>query len=443
MALTRKAMFVEAAIKRRRNVAQLTKSLTPAMEGLDAVLLDSAETSRRNASVRRKREPYAHALSLVNDHITVRQAVIDEASAAYEDIANRLASKLDWPLSAIKIFPQGSASTQTLIRTIGNRKFDIDAVCEVDLSRLEAQDPMKYFQAIGTALDGLDAKPRRRCWTINIVDKPFYLEITPSVPLTTVPLTVRQMHGLKNPELEFVSTALAVVDTPSEDWKTSNPGGVRDWVNRASERSIVREPVTEAYDSVRASIEPVARQSVEVEETLRVAIRLFKRHRDICVHRGLLTADVQPISIILVTLLTTCYEGLADLIDDGTRVPFTHVVDALIALAELLPEMIPHFPDLGYYLANPTVVDENFAERWNTDEGERAAAFRTWCALLRNDLVAIAALDDPEEMTKKTLDVFGCSAGGGPSGGSGGGNSGPRPTLPASPKPAPRTSGLA
>lgn len=443
MALTKNAMLVEAAIQRRSGVAELTKSLAPVMEGLDIGLFDNIERPEKRARVRRKREPYAHALSLVNDHITVKQEVIDEASGAYNDIANRLTSKLNWPLSAIKIFPQGSASTKTLIRTIGNRKFDIDAVCEVDISEVEARDPMALFDAIGTALDGLNAEPKRRCWNINLIDKPFYLEFTPSVPLTMVPLTVRQLRGLKNPELEFVSTALAVVDTPQQNWKTSNPAGIRDWVNRASDRKIVWELAFEAYDSVRASIEPVAKQSVEVEETLRVAIRLFKRHRDMCVHRGHLSAEAQPISIILVTLLTTCYEGLADLIEDGTRVPFAHVVDALIALAELLPDMIPHYPDLGYYLANPTVVDENFAERWNTDEGERAEAFRTWCGLLQADLVAIAALDDPEEMTAKTLEVFGCAAAGGPKGGNGNSNSGPRVTLPSPPPPAPRTTGLA
>ncbi|MGT2434068.1 hypothetical protein ACU4HD_44735 (plasmid) [Cupriavidus basilensis] len=300
---------------------------------------------------------------------------------------------------------------------------------------------MVFFDDIGAALEGLNAEPKKRCWTINMAGKPFYVEFTPSVPLTTVPLTGRQLHGLKQAEPEFVSTALAVVDTAQKDWKTSNPAGIRDWVNRAADRRIILEPVTEAFDSVRANIEPVAKQSVEVEETLLVAIRLFKRHRDIRVHRGYLTAEAQPISIILVTLLTTCYEGLADLIDDGTRAPFAHVINALIALAELLPHMIPHYPDLGYYLANPTVVDENFAERWNTDEGERAEAFQTWCGLLRSDLAAIEALDDPEKIKEKTLDIFGCSAADGPKGGNG--NSGPRVTLPSAPPPAPRTSGLA
>lgn len=441
MALTKNAMVVEAAINRRGGIAAIAKSLNPALEELDIQSFDNIQESAEYRRLAGFREPYAHSLSVVNDHITVKQELIDEASAAYEDIAHRLASKLGWPQDAIRIFPQGSASTKTLIRTIGNLKFDIDAVCEVDITKIEAEDPMAFFEAIGTALEGLVTVAKRRCWTINIVEKSYFLEFTPSIPLTTVPLTDRQLHGLKQAEPEFVATALAVVDRPSENWKTSNPAGIRDWVNRVANRSIVLTPTLEAFDSARASVAPVETQSVEVEDTLRVAIRLFKRHRDICTHRGLLETETQPISIILVTLLTTCYEGLADLIEDEARAPFIHVVDALIAMADLLPEMIPKNPDWGYYLPNPTVVDENFAERWNTDDGERAEAFQTWCALLQADLEAIAVLSEPERIMTKSLEVFGCTGAERPDG-SNGHNAGQR-LLPSAPPAAPRTSGLA
>ncbi|WP_081626802.1 nucleotidyltransferase domain-containing protein [Herbaspirillum frisingense] len=442
MGLTKNAMFVEAAIKRRGGIAVMAKSLTPSTEGF-SVVFDSATEPTTYRNLKQKREPYAHSLSVVNDHITVKQELIDDASAAYEEIAQLLTSKLGWPPEAIRIFPQGSASTKTLIRTLGNQKFDIDAVCEVDISKVEARDPMAFFDEIGMALDGLDIEPRRRCWTVKMIDQRFYLEFTPSVPLTTVPLTERQHRGLKQSEQEFVSTALAVVDRPSENWKTSNPAGIRDWVNRAAYKSIVLSPVVEAYNSVRASIDPIEKQSVEIEETLRVAIRLFKRHRDMCVSRGHLEFETQPISIILVTLLTLCYEGLAELIQEGVRPPFVHVVDALIAIADLLPEMIPQNPDWGYYLPNPTVVDENFAERWNTDDGERAEAFQIWCGLLQADLAAIAALTDPKKIMQKTLEVFGCTnASTGPNGTGGGNDPGPR-VVPSAPAPAPRTSGLA
>ncbi|CAB3906156.1 hypothetical protein LMG26684_04860 [Achromobacter mucicolens] len=440
MERTSNAVLVEKAIQRSGGVKALTGMTNTSLEGLVVAGDERVDSTSLHRVSRRNREPYAHALSLVNDHITVKDDVIAEASTAYEEIANLLVDKLNWERADIKIYPQGSASTKTLIRTVGNRNFDIDAVCEVDISTDEALDPMAFFESIGAALKGLDAIGRRRCWTVNYAGKHFYIDFTPSVPLTTVPLTERQSRGLKRAEHEFLATALAVVDTPSENWKTSNPVGIRDWVNRASERQIVLQLQLEAINKAQASIEPISSQSVEVEETLRVAIRLFKRHRDMCVYRGHLELEYQPISIILVTLLTTCYEGLADLIQENAISPFPHVVDALIAIANLLPEMIPRYPNGDYYLDNPTVVDENFAERWNTDEGQRAEAFRRWCTILRDDLQKIVAQTDAAKITSTTLEVFGCVNADRPKGGNGNPGLG---LVPPTPKAAPVTSGLA
>ncbi|WP_084386809.1 nucleotidyltransferase domain-containing protein [Castellaniella caeni] len=440
MVRTKNAVFVENAIQRSGGIAALTKILNPSQEGLAAARSGAFDSANLRANVKESREPYAHALSLVNDHITVKDEVIEEARVAYTGIATLLVEKLKLRQQDVNIFPQGSASTRTLIRTVGNRNFDIDAVCEVDISAAEAKDPMAFFEAIGAALEGKGAECKRRCWTINFPGKPYYVEFTPSVPLSTVPLTSSQKNSLERNEHQFLDTALAVVDTPSRNWKTSNPAGIRDWVNRASERNIIVQELVKACESIQAHIEPVSAQSVEVEETLRVAIRLFKRHRDMCVHRGYLELEYQPISIILVTLLTTCYEGLADLLQQGAIPPFSHAVDALIAIANLLPEMIPQYPDGHYYLENPTVVDENFAERWNTDEGQRAEAFRRWCTILRDDLQKIVAQTDPAKITATTFDVFGCTNADRPKGGNGNPGLG---VVPPTPKAAPVTSGLA
>ena len=115
-------------------------------------------------------------------------------------------------------------------------------------------------------------------------------------------------------------------------------------------------------------------------------------------------------------------------------------MDALIAIANLLPEMIPQYPDGHYYLDNPTVVDENFAERWNTDGGQRAEAFRRWCSILRDDLQKIVAHTDPAKITATTLEVFGCTNAERPKGGNGNPGLG---VVPPTPKAAPVTSGLA
>ncbi len=438
MQKTKNAFIVEKAIQSIGGY-ELFNKLSPIFEDVAVGLNKSFDVV---SSYQRKREPYAQALSLVNNHITIRDDLIEEAGKAYEGIANILVEELNWEKKDIKIFPQGSASTKTLIRTVGNRNFDIDAVCEVNISVNEAENPMAFFEAIGNALKGIGAEAKRRCWTINYAGKPFYVEFTPSVPLNSVSLTQAQTRGLKLAEHEFLATALAVVDTPSKNWKTSNPAGIRDWVNRAAERIIVIKLTHKSFESAQANIQSVDTQSVEVEETLRVAIRLFKRHRDMCVARGYLESEYQPISIILVTLLTMCYEGLADLIQQKTISSFQHVVDALIAIANLLPEMIPRYPNGQYYLNNPTVVDENFAERWNTDNGERAKTFRTWCELLKADLQSIIIEADPSKMRVKTLDVFGCTDAGNPKGEPSNGDSN-LPVVPPAPKAAPRTTGLA
>ncbi|HDR9355963.1 TPA: nucleotidyltransferase [Burkholderia vietnamiensis] len=444
MALTKNAMLVQQAIKRRGGVAELTKSMAFAMDEMPGGVFDSVTRADSVTKIKRQREPFTHALSLVNDHITVRDDEINAASAAYDDIANRLVGKLDWPREAIKIHVQGSASTKTLIRSPDSSKFDIDAICEVDISKIQARDPMGFFGAIGAALDGLEVEPKKRCWKINFKGKPFYVECTPSVPLETIPPSQQATSHLKLAEPEFANTALAVVNTPTKEWKTSNPAGIRNWVDRVAARTIVKQLILDSVTkSASANIQPVTTQSVEVEETLRVAIRLFKRHRDMRVYRDEIDKEFQPISIILVTLVTTCFDGLADLIDDGSLPSFAHPVDALIAIADLLPLMIRDDPDFGYYLQNPTVVGENFAERWNEDDGARAQTFDAWCGLLRADLERIAALTDPKQIEKETREVFGCHAGSGPTGSGGSGGSAPFLSIPRAPKPAPSTPGLA
>lgn len=448
MALTNNAKLVEQAIQRRGGIAELTKSMSIAMDSYSESYLDSVhgsvQRSDLSTKIIRQREPFAHALSIVNDHITVRPEEIAAASAAYNDIAERLVKKLDWPIEAINIHPQGSASTKTLIRMPDRTKFDIDAICEIDITKVQAQDPMTFFRAIGTALDGLEVEAKNRCWQIKYKNEPFYIEFTPSVPLRTIPASQQQASHLKPAVQRFAGTALAVVDTRLEKWKTSNPAGIRNWIEHVSARNIVANLVLEEFSkSVHASIQPVSPQSVEVEETLRVAIRLFKRHRDMRVYRQEIDKAFQPISIILVTLVTICYDGLADLIDEGVLPPFAHPVDALVAIADLLPEMIVEYPGMGYQLANPTVIGEKFAERWNDDGGERAQTYDVWCALLRADLETIATLTDPKEIEAKTREVFGCHASSGPTGSGGSGGFGPYILVPRPPKPVPSTPGLA
>jgi hypothetical protein len=429
MSLTKNAALVENAERSRRT--HLTEALASVRK---SIALDDISGYLQAYG------PWARELNHVNQHITVPQEEIDAAAEAYTAVAHHLVRELDWPEDVIKVLPQGSASTQTLIRSPDTSKFDIDAVCQVDISRVAAKDPVGFFNMVGEALREHSAKRKKRCWNIPFIGKPFYLEFTPSVPLETVPPDILDnMSPQFMPAKEYLGTALAVVDNPTKQWKTSNPAGLTQWVDDTAKLQLIRQAAWEAASFRKAAgVAPVPDQDVEITDTLRVAIRLFKRHRDMCVRRNQIENDFKPISIIIVTLLTACYAGLADL---GRT--YDHPVQLLADLAELMPGMVA--VDNGEFrVDNPTVPGENFAERWNEDGGERHHAFITWCDILAADMRIILAAQDEQEIQRQVRTVFGCGPDrSNPDDPEGPGGSGYTPQVRRQPPPPPRTSGLA
>lgn len=397
----------------------------------------ATEDSARRAQLSDLLIPYAREIAYVNDHITVDREKIDEATKAYKRVADTLIRNLEWDEEDIRVFPQGSARTQTLIRSPDRSKFDIDAVCRVERSRIDEHDPLAFFDAVGQAIEELGAERKKRCWRINETNTDHYLEFTPSVPFgRSLEITMESLGLRRRPAAGFEESALAVVDTPSESWKTSNPEGFANWVNQQSGHRLIREVVLSEGSGPTAmkGAEPVPNQEVDLSDTLRIAIRLFKRHRDMLVRRNVLEAEGKPISVILVTLLTSCYEGLAD----QGRV-YDHPIELLIDLAELMPRMV-EIRQGQYWVANPTVEGENFAERWNEGDGARKRAFDLWAEVLRADLVRILNQNEAD-LPGVVREIFGCTTPrpGGGDGSEGAGLNVPKPERPA---PARETQGL-
>ncbi len=426
MAITKNATLVLNAESGRR--IQLTEALSTITKGLS--LEDVSDNLRAYG-------PWVRELNYVNQHITVPEEDIDAAAAAYTDVAKHLIKELGWSDELIEVIPQGSARTQTLIRSPGRDKFDIDAVCQVDISHVDIVNPVGFFNKVGDGLQRYSATAKKRCWNINYAGKPFYLEFTPSVPLEKVPEdTLASMAPKYLPSKEYLSTALAVVDNPTEKWKTSNPAGFSSWVNDTAQRQLIQYLLMKADSFLEAAgITPVPDQDIEITDTLRLSIRLFKRHRDMCIHRNIIDKEYKPISVIIVTLLTACYAGLADL---GR--PYTHPMQLLADLAELLPGMVDVI-DGEYHVDNPTVPGENFAERWNGDGGKRHNAFQIWCDTLAGDIRTILAINDEQEIRREVRRIFGCNHETVSPSGPGGAGLTPKTRRP--PPAVPKTSGLA
>jgi len=429
--MTKNASLVLNAEKRLNPV--LSKALASAQE---SYAQDSASAYVKAMG------PWARELQFVNRHITVPQEEIDAAKNAYTKVGRHLVNKLKWPDDAVNVHPQGSAITQTLIRSPDNSTFDIDAVCQVDISRVDALNPVGFFNQVGGPLLELSATAKKRCWNIPFSGEKFYLEFTPSVPLEKIPSHVLASMSARAPAQEYVSTALAVVDNPTKKWKTSNPAGFAQWVDDTAKLQLVVSKLSleeATLFKAAANVAPVPDQDVEITDTLRVAIRLFKRHRDMCVRRGMIENKYKPISVIIVTLLTDCYAGLAEL---GRT--YDNPVHLLAALADRLPGMVEEING-EYRIDNPTVSGENFAERWNDKDGgeERQNAFFFWCDKLTADMSSILASQDEKDIRERVREVFGCPPDKSSPNGSGG-SGGNAPVRQLTPPPAaPRTLGLA
>jgi hypothetical protein len=361
---------------------------------------DNLEKALQDLTIHHMLKECARELDAVNKHITVDEGLVANAAKAYTELGEMLVEKLRWDDDEIQILPQGSASTQTLIAAPTAADFDIDAVCHVDLHHTEAHDPLAFFDEVFDALVSMRPSKKKRCMRINYPNQRFYIDFTPSVPLKNVPANVRA--GMRNVSL-YAETAVAVVDIPSKQWKTSNPVGMVKWVSAQADRVVLRQVLLDSISmEKRADIQPVLLQAVPLSDTLRVSVRLFKRHRDMAIKRGLIIDEFMPISVIITTLLTQCYEGMAD-----AGITYGHPIELLADLAALLPGMIEVRGD-GYWIANPTVDGENFAERWNNDNNQRYNEFLKWCGQLVADLKSILESANPAQLRERIQEVFGC-----------------------------------
>lgn len=293
-----------------------------------------------------------------------------EAEREYEKLGESIARKLDLPRHEVEVFPQGSMRTQTTISPRHPVKFDIDIFVKLTGPGYDHMDSETMFQAFGKALEGNEAVTgvrvaKRRCWRLQYPNKPFYFDVTPAVRGTTA-----------------AGGALRVRD-PDTTWAPTNPKDFAEWFcNHAAQRFEFAVSVERSVVLEKASVEQLPQEAVGIDDILRRTVQLMKLHRDNMYH---LAADkhkeAQPISVIIVTLVTEAYAELLK----THRHSFGSPLEVVLKLVEKMPEYIQR-SGARYSVPNPKLRLENFADRWNFDDGARAAEFKRWHARLELDL---------------------------------------------------------
>ncbi len=316
-----------------------------------------------------------------------------DAEREYANLADYIATRLDIPRHDVDVFPQGSMRTQTTIRPRGTANFDIDIVVRLSGPKYQYPGSETMFEEFGRALHGREhltgePKPRRRCWRLQYPNKPYYFDVTPAVP----------------DELRATGAALRVRD-PDTKWSPSNPEEFAQWFcKRAELRFTFSQKEASTVVEARKSIDPLPNGPVGIDDILRRTVQLMKLHRDNFYHYAdEKQKEATPISVIIVTLATLAYEELWR----TRRTTMTSPIQVVLAVVEEMPNYIRQEGLGRYRIQNPELPTENFADRWNSDQGARAREFRRWHMRLEQDLEALLTDEYSKSTEDKLRSVFG------------------------------------
>jgi len=296
-------------------------------------------------------------LSQIADELNITETMLNKATNSYEAVGKWLSDGI--PLD-VKIEPQGSLGLGTATRPVNDKhEYDIDLVCLLKNGSTLPPDQIKRLvgdrlKAHGTYRNMLE-KEGKRCWTMQYDE--FHMDILPCVPK----------------DLYYVEphcTAIRLTHkNESGDYETrfSNPHAYRVWFEDQMKDILHTEKGNYA---ARNNIDIAKVPTHKVRTPLQKAIQLLKRHRDILFQNN---DEDAPISIIITTLAARAYEGEAN------------VYEALCNIVDKMPLFIEKRGG-KYWIANPVIQEENFADKWN-ENSNKPTAFMYWLQKVKKDLI--------------------------------------------------------
>ena len=296
-------------------------------------------------------------LSQIADELNIAPTMLEKAIKSYTSVGTWLSDGIPYD---VKIMPQGSMNLGTVIRPISEKdEYDIDLVCllkngsTLPLSRIKSLvgDRLK---AHGTYKQVLEEEGKR-CWTIQYDE--FHMDILPCVPkdtyyvepyLTAVKLTHKNEWGSYEPRF-------------------SDPYAYHVWFEERM-RDVLH--VEKRNYATKNNVDIANVPTYIVRTPLQKVIQLLKRHRDILFKDN---DEDAPISIIITTLAALSYNGEVN------------VYEALCNIIDKMPQFI-EVRGCEYWIANPVMREENFADKWNEVPNKRTS-FMYWIQKVKKDLI--------------------------------------------------------
>ncbi|MGX9936620.1 nucleotidyltransferase domain-containing protein [Advenella kashmirensis] len=318
------------------------------------------------------------------------------AEKRYGEFTQHVAKKFEIETNDVHVVVQGSMRTQTTIAGDGRENFDLDVVVKLTGPKFSGLvDSGPFFEEFGAALRGIkdagDPKPKSRCWRLQYPGEPFYFDVTPAIPL--------------QPWIEGTHLRVRDADTL---WSPSNPEEFADWFCEIANRKFLFQSIGKALTvDARTTVDPIPQEKVRLDDILRRLVQLMKLHRDRYFKE--LAEDrraAKPISIILVTLAAKAYR---EMVQNEPHVLFQNAIEVVLEVVARMPNFVDRSNN-QYSINNPVLpgrVTENFADKWNSDRGQRAHEFLTWHDRLTVDLEALLSENYSKRSEDRVRAIFG------------------------------------
>jgi hypothetical protein len=319
------------------------------------------------------------------------------AKERYMEFGRHIANRLGVCETDVHVVVQGSMKTQTTITGDGRENFDLDIAVKLSGPRFESlrNSSELFFQSFGNALDGLAGSgkplPKNRCWRLPYPGEPFYFDVTPAIPMS---------H-------EITGTDLRVRD-PFTKWSPSNPEEFADWFNLIAKKRFhfQEEQIRKSPVEAKATVDPLPKGNVRIDDILRRIVQLMKLHRD-SYYKQLpeQKKEWKPISVILVTLAAKAYDEIVT--NEALR--YSSAIEVALEVVDRMPKFIQKELS-AIRVDNPALsgkCGENFANKWNADNGLRENEFNTWHGRLTTDLNALFSEEYSKRSENRIRGVFG------------------------------------
>jgi hypothetical protein len=307
---------------------------------------------------------------------------------------------------------QGSFRLGTVNRPLNDEEpFDLDLICNLRQGihkSVVSQEKLK--ERVGLDIESYriarrieeEKKEKHRCWRLEYADEmQFHMDILPCIPEgmdRRIYLREAMVRAGAPEELAKSVANLSVSITDDRDpyyrlltdaWPISNPIGFARWFeSRMKLATMLLEKRLLEARAARIDDLPVFRWKTPLQR----AVQLMKRHRDI-LFTG--KCELKPVSNILTTLAGLAYRGETSLAETLDR--------CLDEMEGLVNAEAPHVP-------NPVNPDEDFADKWGTQEGRTKKLeenFWAWLAQARADFKSIRTSIDPDFIAEQALKKLG------------------------------------